>query len=195
MNELFRLTARITWLFIPSWLIIYVFWIWPVRPRKFVSESSELRRRLKKHNHLRARNRCLNAMICCECCRYPEYGSASSTPRRFDFDGSEVDGDEKRQRLISEDGDSLLSLSHRERDHHLQESMAQNGDGLHNGEEQGNLYSLQKSMMREESSSSDSTDSTIWDQHPTQNVTSPNAMSRSVTRQSQVSPQHRFQQR
>lgn len=192
--------ARITWLFIPSWLIIYVFWIWPVRPRKFVSESSEMRRRLKKQSTLRARNRWLNAVVCCECCRYPEYGSASSTPRRFDFDGSELDGDEKRQRLISDDADSMLALSQDEREHALNGSMAQeNGVNVDDGEEQGNMYSLQKSMMREESSSSGSTDSMnesdIWDQHPTQNVTSPNAMSRSVTRQSQVSPQHRFQQR
>lgn len=201
VNEIFRLIARITWLYIPSWLIIYVFWIWPNRPRKFVSESSEMRRRMKRLDHLRARNRCLNTVICCQCCKYPEYGSASSTPRTFDFEDS-GDGDEKRQRLISHDADGQLALSEDDRERVMNGSMAHhNGHSLQNGEEHAQIYSLQKTMVREESSSSmDSTDSMgqsdIWDQQPTtQNVTSPHAMSRSVTRQSNVSPQHRFMQR
>ena len=160
-----------------------------------MSESSEMRRKVKKLKHLKARNRCLNSIICCRCCKYPEYGSASNSPRRFDFDGSE----EKRQRLISEDGDCRLSMSHQDRDGLLNASLGQHdGSILHNAEEH---HSLQKTIVREESSSlSDSSDSMgqsdIWDPHiTTDNVTSPNAMSRSMPRQSQVSPQHRFLQR
>ena len=54
------------WLFIPSWMIIYVFWTWPHRPKKYVSDDSMRRRELERMEYVEKRNKILNK-ICCYC--------------------------------------------------------------------------------------------------------------------------------
>lgn len=34
-NEILRLFIRITWIFFPTWLTTYVFWVWPLNPNKY----------------------------------------------------------------------------------------------------------------------------------------------------------------
>merc|ERR1712154_258712 len=55
-----------TWLFIPSWLIIYVFWIWPVRPKKYISDDSLIRKEIKRKEFIERRNKILSK-FCCYC--------------------------------------------------------------------------------------------------------------------------------
>jgi len=206
LNEALRLTARITWLFVPSWLICHVFWVWPCRPKKYQSESSELRRRARAQS----RGRIARAM-CCDCCRrcgrFPlcspsRTQSRNGSPRRFEpsevGDGHSVN--EKRERLISYEGDSRLALSEDdERGNAMRGASASAPRRVADAvaPRRGSRRSVHRGLPRECSLSSIESDSIgqsdIWDQHiTTESVASPTAVSRSVTRQSAASPLHRY---
>eukprot|EP01084_Bolivina_argentea_P179801 310666_1 len=37
LNEILSVLHQITWLFMPSWLLIYIFWLWPIRPKYVIN--------------------------------------------------------------------------------------------------------------------------------------------------------------
>ena len=176
MNEIMRLIARIAWLFIPSWLIVYVFWIWPPRPKKYVSDESLIRREAMRLKNAAQRRRILKKFCCCCPCveRGQEYGDEYD---KFNRSRS----DENTNGLVHA---HIQDGQHRNTIEYENEYKQNQNASLRNYQENGDEFNNQdydsEDTYEEPSSSSNSTDSMrksdIWDQHV---IT--NRLSRSIT--------------
>ena len=179
--------ARITWLFIPSWLIIYVFWIWPVRPKKYVSDDSLRRRELKRQQNIEKRNEILNK-ICCYCFTNNNDESISPISDYNQFNNDDNHNDHHNQhkssmyhydadnRIINDndnnnDDDDMMLNENPIMDH--KSSLVEYHGNDNDIDDEQIIYNRQISDDFNESSSSSSLESDsmrnshIWDQHIT----------------------------
>eukprot|EP01084_Bolivina_argentea_P101959 182723_1 len=164
LNEILRLIARITWLFIPSWLIIYVFWIWPIRPKKYVSDDSLIRRELQRQK----RQRMWNRMCClCLCTQDQQQQQKQYSALQCDDDALPVEQKEVKHkasvnyeadnRIVSGYHENNLSLNMDQNEYRLYNASLDHHAHIDNGNDDATSPDSSGSMPG----------SDIWDQHVT----------------------------
>lgn len=144
-------------------MIIYVFWIWPVRPKKYISDDSMRRYQLKKIENMKRRNQILNK-LCCYC----------FINENEDNYVNHLDEDENNQPQNHRNS----IYHHYETDNRLIDDMSVNDDNNNillnnnndNDNNEYNEYNEYNDSSIEESESMRQSD--IWDQHiTTENIT------------------------